>query len=72
MLPLISREEALRLGALTEPAEIEALLRDPARLEDLGRRARATVQDQFTWDRCGQDTVTAYADVLATGRHSSM
>jgi biotin synthase len=38
MLPLISREEALRLGALTEPAEIEALVQRAwdARVENFG------------------------------------
>jgi teichuronic acid biosynthesis glycosyltransferase TuaC len=57
----------------TLAAEIEALLRDPVRLEDLGRQARDTVQSEFTWQKCGQETVAAYAEVLAeAGRHSNM
>jgi glycosyltransferase involved in cell wall biosynthesis len=53
-------------------AEIEALLRDPARLEDLRRCARDTVQREFTWEKCGRDTVAAYADVLAGGEQRNM
>lgn len=52
-------------------SEIEALLRDPPRLQDLRRSARDTVQREFTWEKCGQDTVAAYAEVLA-GRHRNM
>jgi len=33
-------------------------------LDDLGRRARATVEANFTWDRCGCATVEAYSAAL--------
>ncbi len=52
-------------------SEIEGLLRDPARLEALGRTARDTVLREFTWEKCGRDTVAAYAEALATGRHKN-
>jgi teichuronic acid biosynthesis glycosyltransferase TuaC len=45
-------------------AEIEALAADAAWRADLGERARATVQEGFTWARCGEETVRAYADAL--------
>jgi teichuronic acid biosynthesis glycosyltransferase TuaC len=45
-------------------AAIGALLDDPARLDALRRDARATVAREFTWDRCGRETVSAYRDVL--------
>jgi glycosyltransferase involved in cell wall biosynthesis len=45
-------------------SEIESLLRDPARLDALGRQARDTVARQFTWEKCGRDTVEAYRRVL--------
>jgi glycosyltransferase involved in cell wall biosynthesis len=48
--------------------EIESLLRNPGRLDTLGAQARETVEREFTWERCGQDTVEAYADTLATWR----
>jgi len=41
---------------------IDELLRDPQRLRETGRRARATVAEQFTWERCGAQTAAAYAD----------
>lgn len=47
-------------------AEIDALLRDPARLEAIGSQARATVQRAFTWQRCGRETVAAYHEALGT------
>ncbi len=54
-------------------AEIESLLRDPGRLEKLGREARETVTREFTWERCGRDTVAAYREALElatpAGRH---
>jgi teichuronic acid biosynthesis glycosyltransferase TuaC len=43
---------------------IDGLLRDPAALEAMGRDARATVNREFTWERCGRETVQAYRDVL--------
>jgi glycosyltransferase involved in cell wall biosynthesis len=45
-------------------AEIEALAVDAAWRADLGERARATVQEGFTWARCGEETVRAYADAV--------
>jgi teichuronic acid biosynthesis glycosyltransferase TuaC len=45
-------------------AEIEALLGDPGRLLSLGRAARATVAREFTWRRCGEQTVAVYAEAL--------
>jgi glycosyltransferase involved in cell wall biosynthesis len=53
-------------GALAR--EIESLLRDPQRLEELSRQARETVAREFTWERCGRETVDAYREVL--GRSS--
>jgi teichuronic acid biosynthesis glycosyltransferase TuaC len=46
-------------------AQIDSLLRDPQELEELGRRARETVEREFTWKRCGRETVDAYRRVLA-------
>lgn len=45
-------------------AQIDSLLRDPAHLEQLGREARETVAREFTWSKCGLDTVAAYRMVL--------
>jgi glycosyltransferase involved in cell wall biosynthesis len=44
--------------------EIEALAADAVWRADLGARARATVREGFTWARCGEETVRAYADAL--------
>jgi glycosyltransferase involved in cell wall biosynthesis len=46
-------------------AAIAAQLRDPVALAALGAAARETVEGHFTWARCGQRTVTAYAHALA-------
>jgi teichuronic acid biosynthesis glycosyltransferase TuaC len=43
---------------------IEELLTDPHRLREAGQRARATVAANFTWERCGQETLEAYRQVL--------
>lgn len=48
-------------------AQIDALLRDPAALESMGLQARATAQREFTWSKCGQETVEAYRDALRAG-----
>jgi glycosyltransferase involved in cell wall biosynthesis len=45
-------------------AQIEALLRDPRRLDALGEQARDNVAREFTWEKCGRDTVAAYAEAL--------
>jgi glycosyltransferase involved in cell wall biosynthesis len=58
----------IELVAARDPAglaqQIEALLGDRERLTALGREARATVQREFTWPRCGRLTVEAYKDAL--------
>jgi len=43
---------------------IDELLSDPQRLREAAQRARATVAENFTWERCGEETVAAYRDVL--------
>ena len=43
---------------------IDALLGDDRRLADLRRAARDTVSREFTWRRCGSETVEAYQEVL--------
>jgi len=43
---------------------IDELLSDPHRLREAGQRARATVAASFTWRRCGEETVAAYAHAL--------
>jgi glycosyltransferase involved in cell wall biosynthesis len=47
---------------------IDELLSDPQRLRETGRRARETVAANFTWERCGRETVAAYEHVLAGAR----
>jgi teichuronic acid biosynthesis glycosyltransferase TuaC len=56
---------------LVPPADIERLsqridelLCDPDRLREAAQRARATVAEHFTWQRCGEQTVSAYRAVL--------
>jgi teichuronic acid biosynthesis glycosyltransferase TuaC len=39
---------------------IDELLSDPQRLREAAQRARATVAENFTWERCGAETVAAY------------
>jgi teichuronic acid biosynthesis glycosyltransferase TuaC len=60
---------------LVPPGDIERLtqrigelLSDPHRLRETGRRARETVAANFTWERCGRETVAAYEHVLARAR----
>ena len=43
---------------------IDALLSDGDRMAGLRRAARETVAREFTWERCGRATVTAYREVL--------
>ena len=43
---------------------IDELLSDPHRLREVGQRARATVAANFTWERCGQQTLAAYGTSL--------
>jgi teichuronic acid biosynthesis glycosyltransferase TuaC len=47
---------------------IDELLSDPQRLREAGRRARETVAAHFTWERCGEQTLAAYADALRPAR----
>jgi teichuronic acid biosynthesis glycosyltransferase TuaC len=44
---------------------IDELLGDPHRLREAAQRARATVAANFTWERCGEQTLAAYRDALA-------
>jgi glycosyltransferase involved in cell wall biosynthesis len=81
-------EELARLGGgivLVPPAdpeslagELRALLADEQLRRELCDRARQTVSEHFTWERCGRDTVAAYTDVFsraleapATSRYGS-
>ncbi len=43
---------------------IDELLSDPQRLREASRRARATVAEHFTWERCGTQTAAAYEHAL--------
>jgi len=43
---------------------IDELLSDPRRLREAGQRARATVAAHFTWERCGEQTLSAYEQAL--------
>jgi glycosyltransferase involved in cell wall biosynthesis len=45
-------------------AEIERLTADPSELRRLGAAARETVAANFTWERCGVETVAAYQAAL--------
>jgi glycosyltransferase involved in cell wall biosynthesis len=49
-------------GALA--AALERLTSDPAELHRLGAAARDTVAANFTWERCGRETVRAYQAAL--------
>jgi teichuronic acid biosynthesis glycosyltransferase TuaC len=53
--------------ARTLADKIDALLSDPERLVALGRAAHDTVRREFTWDRCGVETVAAYRQALELG-----
>ena len=43
---------------------IDELLSDPHRLREASQRARATVAANFTWERCGEQTLAAYEHAL--------
>jgi teichuronic acid biosynthesis glycosyltransferase TuaC len=49
-------------------SKIRQLLDDPERLQALGLTARATAKREFTWPRCGRETLEAYDDVLGSTR----
>jgi glycosyltransferase involved in cell wall biosynthesis len=40
--------------------QLDSLLSDQAARAELGREARATVEREFTWARCGEQTLEAY------------
>ncbi len=44
---------------------IDELLSDPQRLREAGIRARETVAGNFTWERCGEQTLAAYEHACA-------
>jgi glycosyltransferase involved in cell wall biosynthesis len=50
---------------------IDELLSDPQRLREAGIRARETVAANFTWTRCGEQTLGAYEHALTLGGPSS-
>jgi teichuronic acid biosynthesis glycosyltransferase TuaC len=43
---------------------VDELLSDPQRLREAGIRARETVSANFSWKRCGEQTLAAYAHAL--------
>jgi glycosyltransferase involved in cell wall biosynthesis len=45
-------------------AEIDRLLTDAAWARELGAASRATVEEHFTWELCGRETVAAYEAAL--------
>ncbi len=47
---------------------IDELLSDPHRLREAGLRARACVAANFTWERCGRQTLTAYEHATSATR----
>jgi len=50
-------------------AALNRLLTDDETRATLGRQARNTVEDAFTWDICGRQTVTAYERALTDRFH---
>ena len=44
--------------------ELRTLLEDATYRKELGAAARANVEANFTWERCGRATVAAYEDAL--------
>ena len=46
---------------------IDELLSDPHRLREAGLRARESVAANFTWERCGRQTLAAYERALGSG-----
>jgi glycosyltransferase involved in cell wall biosynthesis len=43
-------------------ARLRALLGDQRARHELGAAARATVEREFTWQRCGERTLAAYEE----------
>ena len=58
------RAGAARGHRAPEPAHRRAALRPPAPARGRPQRARATVAANFTWERCGEQTLAAYRDAL--------
>ncbi|WP_037494273.1 glycosyltransferase [Solirubrobacter soli] len=58
----------MRLVAPGDPEslanELRELLDDATYRKELGAAARANVEQHFTWERCGRETVRAYEDAL--------
>jgi teichuronic acid biosynthesis glycosyltransferase TuaC len=55
----------VRAGDVARLTEIlNRLLSDPSERERLGRAARRTVAEHFTWERCGERTLEVYRSVL--------
>ena len=50
---------------------IADLLSNPERLAALGAEARATVQNHFSWERCGEQTVAAYRAAAAASHRQA-
>jgi teichuronic acid biosynthesis glycosyltransferase TuaC len=51
----------VRPGDVSELVRVlDGLLSDPARLEALGKSARRTVREHFSWERCGEQTAAVY------------
>jgi teichuronic acid biosynthesis glycosyltransferase TuaC len=51
--------------------ELDRLLADDATRAALGRQARSTVEQAFTWEHCGRQTVAAYERALASRFHAT-
>jgi teichuronic acid biosynthesis glycosyltransferase TuaC len=58
-IELVAPREPLALAQ-----RIDALLSDERRLDALRHTARETVAREFTWQRCGAETVAAYQEAL--------
>jgi teichuronic acid biosynthesis glycosyltransferase TuaC len=55
----------VRPGDVAELARtIDALISDEGRRERLGQAARRTVEERFSWARCGVETVSAYSEAF--------
>jgi glycosyltransferase involved in cell wall biosynthesis len=64
---LVEPENPGQLAAL-----IDHQLSDPESLSELGQAARQTVLEHFTWPGCGQATLEAYGQALATPRRETV
>jgi glycosyltransferase involved in cell wall biosynthesis len=59
-------------GYLVEPGDVdglrdrlEAVLRDPERADRMGRAARESVVERFTWSACAARCLAAYGELAA-------